>query len=400
MSQNFKNYAAKKSNFKEQKFTLDNKHKQIIKDLSKENKQIPKLEKKKLQLQKQLDKLNKIPKKDMSETDFNKIYNLEEQIEDINNKLNVMDNNELLNHYFTETGSLLFGYYQNIQNVADEKSNKKKSKNKGIMSFFGSKNKELEKQSNKVNTATNNPIKRGDISEEYLRIIDPDNAIQHLNEDNYTICSECNIEMTIIQDDGIMVCQNCGQAFKIIIDSDKPSYKEPPREISYFAYKRINHFTEWLNQSQAKETTIIPEEIFDKIREELKKERITKTSKINAKKIKIYLKKLGYSKYYEHTPHIINRINGKPPLVLSPELENKLKSMFREIQAPYIDACPKDRKNFLSYSYTIYKFLELLGYDELKKHFPLLKSREKIHQHDMIWKKICAILKWEYIPSI
>ena len=33
-----------------------------------------------------------------------------------------------------------------------------------------------------------------------------------------------------------------GQVDYIVIDSDKPSYKDPPKEISYFAYKRINHF--------------------------------------------------------------------------------------------------------------------------------------------------------------
>ena len=51
----------------------------------------------------------------------------------------------------------------------------------------------------------------------------------------------------------------------IVIDSDKPSYKDPPKEISYFAYKRINHFNEWLAQFQFKETTDIPQELYDQI---------------------------------------------------------------------------------------------------------------------------------------
>ena len=56
----------------------------------------------------------------------------------------------------------------------------------------------------------------------------------------------------------------------IIIDSDKPSYKDPPREVSYFAYKRINHFNEWLAQFQAKETTQIPEEVLTDIINQIK----------------------------------------------------------------------------------------------------------------------------------
>jgi len=58
------------------------------------------------------------------------------------------------------------------------------------------------------------------------------------------------------------------------------------------------------------------------------------------------------------------------------------------------------RKNFLSYSYVLHKFCQLLELDHLLKHFPLLKSREKLHQQDKIWKLICRDLQWEYIPSI
>ena len=62
--------------------------------------------------------------------------------------------------------------------------------------------------------------------------------------------------------------------------------------------------------------------------------------------------------------------------------------------------CPKDRKNFLSYSYVLHKFVQLLGLDEFLACFPLLKSREKLHQQDQIWKKICEELKWEFIKSL
>ena len=62
--------------------------------------------------------------------------------------------------------------------------------------------------------------------------------------------------------------------------------------------------------------------------------------------------------------------------------------------------CPSTRKNFLSYSYVLHKFCELLEYDELISYFPLLKSREKLQQQDFIWKKICHDLEWEFIASV
>ena len=72
----------------------------------------------------------------------------------------------------------------------------------------------------------------------------------------------------------------------------------------------------------------------------------------------------------------------------NPELEEKLCIMFRDIQAPFLKHCPKDRKNFLSYSYVLYKFFQILGLNEYLKYFPLLKSREKLYLQDQIWKKI------------
>lgn len=112
------------------------------------------------------------------------------------------------------------------------------------------------------------------------------------------------------------------------------------------------------------------------------------------------LKKLDLNKYYDHVHHIISRINGLPPPKLSKELEEELKNMFRQIQEPFAECCPKYRINFLSYSYVIRKFLELLGEREYIQYFPLLKSREKLYHQDMVFKCICKKMKWKFYPSI
>lgn len=70
---------------------------------------------------------------------------------------------------------------------------------------------------------------------------------------------------------------------------------------------------------------------------------------------------LSFEKYYEHTHAICNVLNGVPPPKLSPELEARLKAMFAEIQEPFERNCPPNRKNFLSYSFTLHKMCELLG---------------------------------------
>ena len=185
-----------------------------------------------------------------------------------------------------------------------------------------------------------------------------------------------------------------------MVVSDMPSFRDPPKERNNYAYKKINHLNEILNQFQAKESTVIPEEVMHEVVLELRKRRISNIAELNEDDIREILKKLGRSKYYEHSAHILSRLNGNPPPTITPEIEEKIRAMFQEIQAPYLLFCPNDRTNFLSYSYILYKFFELLELDEYKVYFRLLKSRDRLIAHDQIWKQICEYLKWEFIQSV
>lgn len=199
--------------------------------------------------------------------------------------------------------------------------------------------------------------------------------------------------------DGYTVCNKCQAIDYIIVDHEKPSYRDPPKEISFYAYKRSNHLNEWLSQMQGKETTDIPEEVYDKILLEIKKQKITNMALITPKKIREILRKLQINKY-EHIPHILNRLTGKPMMQMSPELEEKLRNMFKLIQAPFLRHAPSSRKNFLSYSYVLHKLLQLLGEDDFLACCSLLKSKDKLLVQDQIWKRICEELNWDFIPSV
>ncbi len=155
-----------------------------------------------------------------------------------------------------------------------------------------------------------------------------------------------------------------------------------------------------LSQIQGKETTDIPEEIYDAILLEIKKQRISNMADLKIAKIKDILKKLKLNKYYEHAAHIKHKLNGLPIPHLEPDLEEKLRTMFKLTQPAFLKFMPSTRKNFLSYSYVLHKFIQLLGRDEYLVNFPLLKSRDKLQQQDQIWKKICEDLGWHFIRSI
>lgn len=217
----------------------------------------------------------------------------------------------------------------------------------------------------------------------------------------------------------VMNCPGCGSCDKFILDditsdyictvcgiteysqSQEVGFKEEQdmeRHVVY-SYRRENHFNEWVNQFQAKESTSVPPELIAQLREELKKQRIKDTSELTHRKVREMLKKIHMNKYYEHAPYITTILNGVQPPTMPQALEDRLRLMFGQIQKPFEKHCPENRKNFLSYSYVLYKFCELLGEDDYLPCFPLLKSKEKLYRHDVIWKKITHELGWEYIGT-
>jgi len=213
-------------------------------------------------------------------------------------------------------------------------------------------------------------------------------------------CEECQREKLHDTRLSVMVCPQCGLQTSFV--GDELSYKEEQdieKNIVY-SYKRENHFNEWISQFQGTESTNISMEIIENIKFEFKKQKIKNLTDITHPKVRAILKKLRLNKYYEHVPYITTLLNGIDPPRMSQGLEAKLRLMFSEIQEPFERHCPNYRKNFLSYSYVLYKFCELLGKDEFLPCFPLLKSKDKLKQQDILWKKICGNLSWEYIATI
>ena len=286
--------------------------------------------------------------------------------------------------YYLNNSELIFKYFDCKKKISDGELVNKKSLN----NFFNISNNDDE-EIDKLNKNI----------DKYFNNLDNNN----FNFENYCfdsdICKYCKKgELIPVDNEGIVICSNCSKSFKFLVENEKPCYKEPPKEVFFYAYKRINHLREILAQFQAKESTQIPEEVFINIKNQIKKERIdiNKLSNLKAKEI---LKNLGYNKYYEHIPFIKDKLGIKPP-VMSPDLEEKLCTLFMEIQAPYSKFCPKDRVNFLNYYYTLYKLCELLEKKEFLPYFPMLKDREKRIEQDDIWKKICNELNWKFIPTL
>jgi len=250
-------------------------------------------------------------------------------------------------------------------------------------------------------------IQKKDIYYEYLRVVEdykgtfPKTKVDVRASSLIDECKECG--GTEFHEDRVNadnICIQCGTVIPQL--GDELSYKEEQEHeyVFNYSYKRENHFNEWLTQFQAGESITIPPEILDNLRSEFRKQRIVDLKQITRAKVRSFLKKLKYNKYYEHVPYITIILTGEKPMQISNALEDKLRQMFKLIQEPFDNNCPPTRKNFLSYSYVLYKFCELLEEDEYLPYFSLLKSKEKLYQQDVIWKKMCGDLRWEFIPTV
>lgn len=355
--------------------TLDNKHREILEEIKeKEINKIPELRSTKKKLQKVLKKYKNLTLEQELEIN-DKIKEITKEISEIQKERK---------NYFLDNSKYVFDYFENKKQIAEGKN-----KTKLLNQFFN-----IEKQTN-----SNSQQKETNTIKKYLSNVDE----RFLDLENFIVstdvCQNCHSgELIPIDHEGVLVCNQCGCSIRYLVDNDKPSYKEPPKEVCFYAYKRINHFREILAQFQAKETTQIPDDVLENIKSQIKKERIN-LEQITNKKAKDILKKLGYNKYYEHIPFIKDKLGIKPP-VMTPELEERLCNLFMDIQAPYAKYCPEDRVNFLNYYYTVYKLCELLDQKQFLPFFPMLKDREKRIEQDEIWRKICNELNWEFIPTV
>ena len=341
---------------------------------------IPKLQQQKEEL--------KNAAKNLKDHQIDEFMAIKDQIEDLNKQIKSLKLKK--KKYFLDNSKPLFNYFEDKKSISSGGENK----NVNVLnSFF------------KIKTADRNDA----VDESKKAIVqywkNVRNEIVNGNDfvEPFEICLICGVgEMIHQEDDGILICNNtaCGNFINHIVESSKPSNKEPPHEVSYTSYIRLNHFKEILSQFQAKETTQIPEKVIEDIKNRLKKERIKDIKKeLNYDKMREILRKLGYNKYFEHIQYI-NSVFGIKPPIMSEELHETLCILFIEIQKPWAIHCPANRTNFFNYTYTLYQLCVLLDQTQYLPYIPLMKDREKQLEQDQIWKKVCNELEWAYFPTV
>ena len=359
--------------------TLENKHRIKIKEFETEKDNINSLEEILLNITSEINELDKIREK-FTNIEQKRRADLLDSKESIEKKIFSLKTNFKEMDYYDTTGDLLYSYYA----IKENDTEKKESKN--ILSFLSKKNTTIAPEKPKMEK------NKSELFDKYCQItegirVNPDDGSKRIK-----ICLECNIEKILNIAESSYICQECGDMEVIILDEDV-------KIKDYSPYKRLNRFREWLNAFQAKQSPEIDDQIYRDIISELNRKRISDLSTLNRTKMREILKKLKYNNLYEHIHYIINKLSGLPPPKITRDMEKMFVKMFLMIQDPWMKHKPADRKNFLSYSFVLHKFCELLELDHLLDCFPLHKQLDILMENDVIWKKICSDLNWDFISS-
>jgi hypothetical protein len=319
-------------------------------------------------------------------------HELKEKLEDIKAELKSLKRQK--KDYLLQNSKYIFNYYEEKQKISSGENN---IDSNTINMFF-----KIKGTTNESSDINNDKYKSSkQIYQQYWKNVDGD--IIHLQEyvidsDNCLLCNQG--ELIPLEEEGVLICNNvnCGKFMIHIVDNQKPLNKEMPNEVSYTAYIRLNHFKEILSQFQAKETTRIPDDVLDAVKNRIKKER-KKMSEMNYTEMRNILSILGYNKYFEHIQYINSILGIKPP-IMDEELIETLCVLFIEIQQPWAIYCPINRTNFFNYTYILCQLCVLLDQTQYLPFIPMMKDRIKQLEQDMIWKKVCDHLDWEYFPTV
>ena len=205
------------------------------------------------------------------------IWELNDKIEELGEYIDKVENKTEENNYILTTSKLLHSYYEIVENEKTNDGKNAQNKNKkyknSVMEWFncnedsavrhnlatGEKTLTLTrkvpedvKQLAETGSEVDSKLTKEVIYDKYMRLIDR-NYIPNIpssDDELNDVCVRCNVELLLNTNAGYLVCPKCGFSEKIIIDSDKPSYKEPPKEITSFCYKRINHLNELKQKRQ------------------------------------------------------------------------------------------------------------------------------------------------------
>lgn len=216
---------------------------------------------------------------------------------------------------------------------------------------------------------------------------------------SFDMCPRCHVAMQHNPGQQQLVCPvpTCGH-WKRFADmtSTALAFGE---EVEYtrYMYKPVSHLDDIMRNMEGSEPSVVPASVLETIIRYLKSKRVP-PEEVTIPVVRQAISALQL-KYTEHTVQVYSRLTGRAPRRMTTYMKDQIRIMFHMQEEPYRRYC-KDRSNSLSFTYTLYKFCELLGYWEMLEPLPLLRGTNNLADHDSIFSKVCNELQWDFVPTV
>ena len=218
-------------------------------------------------------------------------------------------------------------------------------------------------------------------------------------------CTACGIGRLVFDTvSDVLVCEHCRceQASTQASDRNAGGGSAQVMHFSTCRYRRVTHFVTHLDRfCGCVGSSKITPKILTRVMQQLKASGVVL---VRVGDVENALKSLGLSKLVNHKVVITARITGIKPPSFSPDERYQLIDMFLEISDAFMHLRRTNqlegRLNYLSYSYTIFKFVQLLKWGQcFLTYFRLLRGPDNLAKQDRFWKKICVHVGFLYISS-
>jgi len=310
---------------------------------------------------------------------------LQSKINLLNQKINDIENDILMPEYICISSQILEKYKKIIYTPVK-------------VSFF-----------NNLNNKNINDCEKNEIIEEFYEIAKkyiPIKIYKKETPERY-LCN-CGNQNNYTESQNKIICNECSNTHSI--QSIQTSFKDIDRvNLSQkYKYKKKVHFRDTVNQYQGKQNKKINPDIFSILEKQFLihnlvnldgKTHNEKYSNITKEHIYMFLFETNNSNYYEDINMIHTYFTGIPCPDIS-EIEHLLYEDFDKVVDAYESLENIDRIHFLNGQYILYQLLRRRKFKVKESDFDILKTRERLVDHDEIYQKICIKLEWTFIPTV
>jgi hypothetical protein len=245
---------------------------------------------------------------------------------------------------------------------------------------------------------SNDEIRKRDLLIEFVNIARDYIDIEPITvKKQMFLCEFCNEEM-LQRDDLQFVCKSCGCSERAL--AAVTNYQDNSRINSSqrYVYEKLANFLNSIKEFQGKQNTTVPKIVRTDLDDQIKSHDIT-VDRLTKDHIYEFLKITDHTDHYKDINMLYTEITGKSSPDIS-HLVTPLRQMFKMALPVFERIKSPDRLNFLNGQFVLFKFLQLLEFNCSEDNFYILKTREKILEHDEKWKIICEELDWPYIATV